>query len=107
MVEGLDFVYIYPENDPEMVHIKLIDGSYAGVVYKYGKVNLQEKDGLLHLQFDFDVVESPHIKPKKLKKDTDFKSYIGNFLLEMISENIEQEIIDETGTDDLKEFDLQ
>lgn len=107
MIEGLDFAYLYPENDPGIVHIKLLDGAYEGVVYKYGKVKLQEKDGLLHLQFDFDVVESPHIKAKKLKKDVDFKQKIGDFLIETISGNIDQDILDETGTDDSQESYLQ
>ena len=107
MIEGLDFDYVYPDNDPESVYIRLLDGAYEGVVYKYGKVNLLEKDGLLHLQFDYDVIESPHINAKKLKKDTHFKQYLGDFLIETISGNIDQEILDETGTNDSQESYLQ
>jgi hypothetical protein len=47
------------------------------------------------------------MKPKKLESDKDFKNYIGDILVELMSGNLEQEIIDETGTDDIKEPDLQ
>ena len=43
---------------------------------------------------------------KKLEKDADFKNYIGDMLVEVMSSNIEQEIIDETGTDNITEPDL-
>jgi hypothetical protein len=43
----------------------------------------------------------------KLEKDGDFKNYIGDLLVEIMSSNIEQEVVDETGTDDLKESNLQ
>jgi hypothetical protein len=46
-------------------------------------------------------------KPAKLEKDNDFKNYIGDLLVEIMSSNIEQEMIDETGTDDIKEPNLQ
>ena len=37
----------------------------------------------------------------------DFKNYIGDLLVEIMSSNMEQEVIDETGTDDFKESNLQ
>ena len=53
------------------------------------------------------MLESPVDKPKKMEKDNDFKNYIGDLLVELMSGNLETEIIDETGTDDIKEPDLQ
>ena len=61
----------------------------------------------MYLLFAYDVIESPVEKPKKLEKDTDFKNYIGNLLVEIMGSNIEQEIVDEAGTNDIKESDLQ
>ena len=51
------------------------------------------------------MIEST-IKAKKLEKDLDFKNYIGDLLVEIMSSNIEQEIIDETGTIDSEESGL-
>jgi hypothetical protein len=106
MIEGIDYNFIYPEEDKESVHIKLIDGPYKDTTYKYGKVKFEEKNDQMYLLFAYDVIESVVSKPRKLEKDGDFKNYIGDLLVEIMSSNIEQEVVDETGTDDLKESNL-
>jgi hypothetical protein len=106
MVEGLDYCYIYPKNDDTTVHIKLLEGPYKGTIFKYGKVKFKEENDLVRLLFAYDVLESPVAKPKKLEKDNDFKNYIGDMLVEIMSSNIEQDVIDETGTNDSQESNL-
>jgi hypothetical protein len=105
MTEGVDYCFIYPKDDTQTVHIKLLDGPYKNTVFKYGKCKFEERHGDVHLIFAFDVIES-EIKAKKLEKDTEFKNYIGDFLVHLMSNNMEQEIIDETRTDDIKVPDL-
>jgi hypothetical protein len=105
MTEGVDYCFIYPKDDAQAVNIKLLDGPYKDTIFKYGKVKFEEKDDQMHLLFAFDIIESK-IKAKKLEKDEDFRNYIGNMLVELMSNNMEQEIIDETGTNDTKESDL-
>ena len=107
MIEGLDYCFIYPKEDGTAVHIRLLEGPYKGVVFKYGKVKFEEKNGEMYLLFAYDVLESPDVKPKKLEKDSTFKDYLGDLLVEIMGSNIEQEVIDETGTDNIKESDLQ
>jgi len=106
MIEGLDYCFIYPKDDGQAVHIKLLDGTYKDTIFKYGKVKFEEKNGLMYLLFAYDVIESPVMKPKKMEKDDKFKNYIGDLLVELMSSNIEQEIIDETGTSDSEESSL-
>lgn len=98
LIEGTDYCFIYPKDDGSAVHIKFLTGQYAETVFKYGKVKLKEEDDQVYLLFAYDVIESPVMKPKKLEKDADFKNYIGDLLVQLMSNNIEQEIIDETGT---------
>ena len=107
MKEGIDYQYIYPANDDKTVHIKLIQGPYKDTIYKYGKVKVEEKDGDGYLLFAYDVLESTVAKPKKMEKDEAFKNYLGDLLVEIMGSNIEQEVIDETGTNDSQESDLQ
>ena len=95
MTEGIDYCFIFPKEDGQTVHIKLLDGPYKDTTFKYGKVKFEEKDEEMHLLFAFDVLEST-IKVKKLQKDLDFKNYIGDLLVQLMSNNMEQEIIDET-----------
>ncbi len=107
MIEGIDYCFIYPKNDETAVHIKFLEGPYKNTVFKYGKVKFKEENQQVYLLFAYDVIESPVDKPKKLEKDTDFKNYIGNLLVEIMGSNIEQEIVDEAGTNNIKESDLQ
>jgi hypothetical protein len=105
MVEGVDYCFIYPKEDEETVHIRLMEGPYKDTIYKYGRVGFEEKNEQVYLQFKFDVIESS-IQKKKLEKNNDFRNYIGDLLVEIMSSNIEQEIIDETGTIDSEESGL-
>lgn len=107
MIEGVDYCFVYPKDDKNTVHIKFLDGPYKDTTFKYGKVKFKEENDLVYLLFAYDVIESTNYKPKKLEKDETFKNYIGDLLVELMSGNLEQEIIDETGTDDIKEFNLQ
>ena len=107
LVEGVDYCFIYPKNDDSSVHIKFLTGPYKDTTFKYGKVKFKEEFDGMHLLFAYDVLESSVSKPSKLEKDMDFKNYIGNLLVEIMSSNIEQEIVDETGTDDTEKPSLQ
>ena len=107
MVEGLDYCFIYPKNDGTAVHIKFLEGPYKDTVFKYGKVKFKEENDQVYLLFAYDVLESTVKKPSKLEKDGDFKNYIGDLLVELMSDNMEQDIIDETGTSDSEESNLQ
>ena len=107
MIEGTDYCFIYPKNDDTTAHIRLLTGPYKDTVFKYGKVKFKEENEQVYLLFAYDVLESPVKKPAKMEKDADFKNYIGDLLVEIMSSNIEQEVIDETGTDDIKEPNLQ
>ncbi len=107
MIEGVDFCYIYPKNDVTTVHIKFLQGPYKDTVFKYGKVKIKEESDGVHLLFAYDVLESQVKKPAKLEKDEDFKNYIGDLLVEIMSSNIDEGIIDEAGTDNTEKLNLQ
>ena len=77
------------------------------IPYKYGKVKFEEKNDQVYLLFAYDVIESIVNKPRKLEKDEAFKNYIGDLLVEIMGSNIDEEVIDETGTSDINQPDLQ
>jgi hypothetical protein len=106
MTEGIDYCFIYPKDDNTAVNIRLLQGPYKDTVFKYGKVKFKEENEQIYLLFAYDVLESTVDTPKKLEKDGKFKDYLGDLLVELMSNNIEQEIVDETGTDDIKNPDL-
>jgi hypothetical protein len=106
MTEGVDYCFIYPKDDSTAVNIRLLQGPYKDTLFKYGKVKFKEENEQIYLLFAYDVLESTVDTPKKLEKDGKFKDYLGDLLVELMSNNIEQEIVDETGTDDIKNPDL-
>lgn len=107
MLEGVDYNFMTPANDPESVYIRLMEGKYKDTVFKFGKVKVEEKDDEAYLHFGYDVIESPVMKPRKLEKNEEFKNHIGNLLVSIIAGNLEQDIIDENGTTDSGEFDSE
>jgi len=106
MIEGIDYCFIYSKDDNTLTNIKLLEGEYKGTVFKFGKVKIKEEIDGPHLHFAFDVLESTVKKPKKLQNDVNFKQYLGDLLVELMTDNIDEEIIDETRTDDIKEPNL-
>ena len=107
MLEGIDYCFIYPKDDAQTVHIRLLQGQYKDTLFKYGKCIFKEKDDQMYLLFGYDVIESSVDKPKKLEKDSDFKNYIGDLLVEIMSSNIEQEMIDEAGNNNIEDVDFR
>jgi hypothetical protein len=105
MIEGEDYEFVFPENSKTETHIKLKTGKYADTIFKYGKVKLMEHEDGPHLHFAFDVIQSPVMKPKKLQKDEQFTQLAFELLLELMADS-DEEIIDETGTNDIKEPNL-
>jgi hypothetical protein len=106
MTEGIDYEFIFPEENKTETHIKLKNGKYTGTVFKYGKVKLLEHNDGPHLHFAFDVIQSTIMEPKKLQKDKQFTQYLFEMLLELMADS-DEEIIDEIRTDDFKKSDLQ
>ena len=103
MIEGIDYCFIYPKDDSTAVHIRFLQGPYKDTVFKYGKVKFKEENDQVYLLFAYDVLESTVDKPRKLEKDDKFKNYIGDLLVELMSGNMEQDIVDEAGTSDTEE----
>jgi hypothetical protein len=106
MIEGIDYCFIFPKDEADITHIKLLTGDYKDTVFKYGKVSFQEKDDVPHLLFAYYVLECNVMKPKKLEQDSSFKQFAGDLLVELMSANLDEEMIDETGTDDTETPDL-
>ena len=51
MLEGIDYCFIYPKDDAQTVHIRLLQGQYKDTLFKYGKCIFKEKDDQMYLLF--------------------------------------------------------
>jgi len=70
--------------------IKLTEGPYQGIVYRYGRVNLIEEDNVLRIQFEYYLHDGT-------KLDTEFVQHIGPILTELIEEGVMKNSIVYTG----------
>lgn len=105
--EGVDYTYIIPETEDTTVNIKLLNGEYENTIYQYGKVKFEEeKDGAIYLRFIYNVIETP-LNKEELEKNSEFKNYIGDILVSIMSQNVDARMLDETGTDYSEEPDIQ
>ena len=67
--------------------VKLLEGDYEGVIYKYDNVKFEElnNNGQVPLQFTYDVFLNPNSKDVD---NQDFKNYIGDILVELVDQQL-------------------
>ncbi len=81
------YAFVQREGD-DFTCIKLLEGKYKGIIYKYGKVGFAKEerpDGTLPMKFDYDIIFNPH--ETDLDKQ-EFIDYIGDILIEQLDKQI-------------------
>lgn len=73
--------------------IKLIEGPYAGIMYRYGRVNMIEEGDQLRLKFEYELDTGQRMDEK-------FVQYIGPILVDLIEEGVLLNSITYTGGTD-------
>lgn len=96
-------------NDYQIVDdqwVELLEGPYAGIVYRYGRVQLIEDNDHLRIKFEYEVKGHDPV-------DNDFKDYIGPILTELIEQGLVNNSIvyaggiNESRAENSSEFDSQ
>ena len=81
------YAFVQREGD-DFTCIKLLQGKYKGIIYKYGKVGFAKEerpDGTLPMKFDYDIIFNPH--ETNIDKQ-DFIDYIGDILIEQLEKQV-------------------
>src|SRR5210317_1938934 len=81
------YVFVQRDGD-DFSCIKLLQGKYKGIIYKYGKVGFAKEenpDGTLPMKFDYDIIFNPH--ETNIDKQ-DFIDYIGDILTEIMENQV-------------------
>lgn len=98
--EHVDWTYIIPEDIKKNLQIKILSGDFVDTVYEYGSVAVEESNnGDAYLKFNYNVLESP-LDTVELESSNEFKNFIGDILVNIMTEKIEKGLKDETGTND-------
>ena len=89
MPENYTFVYRDKDN---WTSILITKGNYEGVIYRYGRVSVSEKEnneGNLPLSFKFNVLDYNNHNEEELNASVEFKDTIGDILVEILDEQLE------------------
>lgn len=81
------YAYVQRDGD-DFTCIKLLEGKYKGIIYKYGKVGFakeEKPDGTLPMTFDYDIIFNPH--ETNIDKQ-EFIDYIGDILIEQLERQL-------------------
>ena len=82
------YAFVQREGD-DFTCIKLLQGKYKGIIYKYGKVGFAKEerpDGTLPMKFDYDIIFNPHEESSIDKQE--FIDYIGDILIEQLEKQV-------------------
>ena len=86
--------------DDKWASLCIRGGKFDGVIYKYGKVSVSEEeneDGTLSFQFEYDIIDNVGILREDF--DEEFFTLIGDILVDIIDEQIEEDNFEYTSND--------
>ena len=86
--------------DDKWASLCIRGGKFDGVIYKYGKVSVSEEeneDGTLSFQFEYDIIDNVGILREEFNED--FFILIGDILVDIIDEQIEEDNFEYTSND--------
>ena len=86
--------------DDKWASLCIRGGKFDGVIYKYGKVSVSEEeneDGTLPFQFQYDIIDNVGISREDF--DEEFFTLIGDILVDIIDEQIEEDNFEHTSND--------
>lgn len=87
-----DYKLILNESeDKEKILLQILKGNFKGVIFNISNVKVVEilENENANLSFDFDIIDNNGIQ--NLEENENFKNHIGNILLSIIINSIEEE----------------
>jgi hypothetical protein len=85
--------YVFMENPmSENWAVRIKTGTWADVVYTYGKIGIVESASKEEatLKFNYKILEAGDFEENVLQYDTDFNNHIGDVLSHILQDSIEQ-----------------
>jgi hypothetical protein len=69
--------------------IKILEGEYSGIVYRYGKISLKEENDNLNVTMDIEIIKSPDNFDSQ---DKSFTNVVGEIFSAIIVEKMAEPI---------------
>jgi len=70
----------------ENIPIRITEGKYKGLVYRYGKINFAEDNNLLRCNFDYDIIENPN----DITEDQDLINFLGEIVIDVLEDEMKE-----------------
>ena len=86
-------VFEFTEVDDDMTGVRITEGKYDGLHWTFGTVTFDEtpdSEGNLGCHFDYVI----HDNPTKLEEDQEMLNFMGEILIEVLDQELEEEHID-------------
>ena len=77
---------IFSQDPNSTVPIRITEGIYEGLVYQYGTIKFEEEKDNLRCNFTYTILE----KPKEINEDQELVNYLGEILVEVLNDEIEE-----------------
>lgn len=84
--------YSFVENDfsDDSWHVKINEGVYKDIVYKYGKIQIKENGDEATLGFQYKIIDLPeHLDEEELNCSVEFMDTLGDILSHIIEDSFE------------------
>tara|TARA_Y100001938_G_C8100778_1_gene441558 strand:+ start:6564 stop:6893 length:330 start_codon:yes stop_codon:yes gene_type:complete len=72
----------YPK-DSKWGALRILDGKYEGVIFKFGIVSLSDDENHCSVNFTYDILKNPNYLPE----DASMRSVMGEILVEILKKN--------------------
>ena len=94
-------MFVSQENE-DFASIMIKDGKFKDVIYNYGKVSIPEEDnlnedGTLPFRFEYNIIDNVGIPREEF--DEEFFILIGDILVKIIDEQLEEENLEYSPND--------
>ena len=95
------YMFVSQENE-EWASIMIKDGKFKDVIYNYGKLSIPEEDnlnedGTLPFHFEYNIIDNVGIPREEFGEE--FFTLIGDILVEIIDEQLEEENLEYSPND--------
>ena len=88
------------QKDAKFASVMIKDGKFKDVIYNYGKVSLPEEEdenGNMPFRFEYNIIDNVGIPREDFGED--FFTLIGDILVEIIDEQLEEENLEYSSND--------
>lgn len=84
------YSFVESATSGEEWHVKINEGDYKGVVYRYGKIQIAELEEEASLKFQYMIVDLPeNLDEDELKSDVEFMNQLGDILTHIIEDSLD------------------